>query len=227
MKRIKVVRKITLIIMLLLIPSIVSARSKTSCDYTLVADLKNLASNVNITYTYRVVNDEVYFDITLTNIQSDMYFIDSKDNKTYYYSDTNSGSITINDYSSGKITYTFYSNNSECLNEKLSTKYVNLPSYNKFYNYQECENITNYVACKKWTQYTGSYEDFKKDIDNYLSKQVKEAEEEVIADETWLNKLVKFYTSYYYIILPLFVGLIVGILYLVKYIKHRRNRFKL
>lgn len=227
MKKIRVVRKITLIIILLLIPNMVSARSKTSCDYTLLANLKNLASNVDITYTYKIVNDEVYFDVTLTNIQSDMYFIDSKDNKTYYYTDTNNGVITINDYPSGKITYTFYSNNNECLNEKLSTKYVNLPSYNKFYNYPECNNINNYIACRKWTQYTDSYEEFKKDIDNYLSKQKQETTEEVIVEETWFNKLVKFYTSYYYIILPSVIGIVVGILYLVKYIKHRRNRFKL
>ena len=62
-----------------------------------------MANNVDVTYTYKINNEDAYFDITLANIQSDMYFIDNYTGRTYYYNDTNNGTITLNDYPSGTV----------------------------------------------------------------------------------------------------------------------------
>lgn len=225
MKKIRVIYII--VFLFCLFPNIVIARSKTKCDYTLLSNIKNMTNNINITYTYHIENDIAYFDITLTNLKEDIYFIDNTTNKAYYYTDTNNGEITINNYSINKVSYSFYSNNSECLDEKLTIKYVNLPLYNYYYNYPECEGVTNLKACEKWSGYVASEEEFRNTVNSYKNKNSNNENSISLQDTTWFNKLVKMYTTYYYIITPLFVGVIVGIVYLIKYIEHRRNRFKI
>lgn len=212
-----------LLFILLLLPSMVLARSKTKCDYTLVSNLKKLTSNVDVTYTYRIDDIYVYYDITLSNIQPDMYFIDTINDKTYYYSDTVNGEITLKDYYSGKVTYSFYSNNNECLNEKLGVKTVNLPYYNSYYEFSECEGLENYKLCQRWSKFDGTYDDFLNSIDRY--NDYSYGEEYFDNKLNWFDKLIGFYIKYYYILLPLTIMVFVGILYFVRYIKNRLNRF--
>ena len=217
-------RLLLLVIVLMFFPCMVSARSKTSCDYTLLSNLKKLSSNIDITYTYRIVDDNVYFDITIANIQNDIYFVDNKNDKTYNYVDTDNGVITIRNYYSGKVKYTFYSNNNECLNEKLSVRYVNLPYYNKYYNYEECIG-KNISVCNKWnSSYIDDYT-FEKNIKNYNNQPNVSNDEEINKNLNIIDKIIIIFSSYYYIVLPIIIILVVGILYLIKYIRNRRNRF--
>ena len=219
-------KKIILLI-IMFIPSMVLARSKTSCDYTLLSNLKNLASNVDITYTYRIDNDIAFFDVSITNLNSDIYIVDNIKNKTYYYEDTNNDMVTINDYLSGNVSYTIYSNNNECLNEKLTVKYVNLPYYNKYYKYVECTDLNEFKLCQKWVKYTGNYSDFVSQVNQYRQNLKMDIGNEVKHDESFFTKLIHFYLNYYYLVLPMLILLIVGILYLIRYIKNRLNRFKI
>lgn len=219
-------KKIILLI-IMFIPSIVLARSKTSCDYTLLSNLKNLASNVDITYTYRIENDIAFFNVSITNLSSDMYIVDNYKNRTYYYEDTNNGIITINDYLSGNISYSIYSNNIDCLNEKLTVKYVNLPYYNKYYKYDECSGIEEFNLCQKWVKYDGFYDDFIDKTNEYRLSLNKNINSDNNVNDSFFTKLMHFYLKYYYLIIPLFILLIIGILYLIKYIKNRLNRFKI
>ena len=208
----------------MLIPISVFARTKTRCDYKLLSDLKKLTSNINTSYVYRIEDGIVYYDITLTNIQSDMYFVDNITSRTYYYGDTVNGEITLKDYYSGKVNYTFYSNNNECLNEKLGNKIVNLPYYNDFYNYDECNGHENYKLCQRWTEFNGTYYDFLNNIERYIDYGNDDNYEDSI-DINWFDKLVSMYINYYYILLPITIILVVLVLYLIKYIKNRLNRF--
>lgn len=219
---------LSFVVLLLILPCVVSARSKTGCDYTLLANLKKIASNVNTSYTYRIIDDIVYFDITLTNIHNDIYFVDNSTGNTYNFSNTNNGIITINDYKSGKVSFTFYSNNGDCLNEKLVVKSVNLPYYNKFYHRIFCEGIEEFSLCQRWIKYDGEYDDFLAATNSYKVSLLDDDEEVLgYVDESFFTKIIKYFTSYYYIILPISIILVVGIMYLVKYIKNRINRFDL
>ena len=217
-------KRIILFVMLF-IPSIVVARSKTSCDYTLLANMKKLASNINTTYTYRLIDDYVYFDITLTNIQSDMYIIDKNSKKTYYYKDTNNGVVTLKDYGSGKVNFIIYSNNNDCLKEKLAVKTVNLPFYNSFYNYPECDGIEQYKLCQRWTKYDGTLDNFIKSINNYKSKLSSNNISEEVVTNNLFTRIIKYYVDYFYILIPLTIGFVIGILYLYNFIKNKKNRF--
>lgn len=219
-------RNFIIIFVLMLLPSGVLARSKTSCDYTLLANLKKLSSNVNATYTYKVIDDVTYFDITLTNIQNDIYFVDNNTNKTYYYSDTNNGVITISDYYSGKVSYTFYSNNSECLDEVLSVKNINLPYYNKYYSYDECINNVDSKLCQRWSNNEIDYYNFIENVGKY-KENIENNVEETMNSDTWFDKLVNIYLNYYYIVVPSLIITIVILLYVVKWIRYRKNRFNI
>lgn len=220
-------RILLIICVLLLAPKVAFARSKTSCDYTLLANLKKLASNINVTYTYYIKDNEAYFDVTLTNLQENIYFTDNF-NRTYYYNNTLGGVITIPGYRSGKVTFTFYSNDSECLNEKLSVKYANLPYYNSFYNYEECKGIEEFSLCQKWSKSNYGYDEFRERTNKYKqSKNNSEVNNNEIISKNWFEKIVDLYLSYYYIITPLFILAVLGIMYSIKYIKYRLNRFNI
>ena len=217
-----------LFIMFLLLPSVVLAKSKTKCDYTLVSNLKKLVSNINITYTYHLSDDMANFDITLTNIPNDVYFIDNSNKQKYYYSDTNNGVITISNYASGKVSYAFYSNNNDCLNEKLMVKNVNLPYYNKLYNSEECMNIPDYSLCQKWITNNYNYYDYLDKINKYNSQLTSDKIDDNIDYEIkWFDRFIKFCLSYYYIVMPMIILVIVGIIYIVKLIKFKKNRFEI
>lgn len=221
-------KRVLLLILLLVFPGLVSARSKTSCDFTLLANLKKIVSNVDITYTYRLIDDKVYFDVTLTNITQDIYFVDNNNGGKYYYGDTNNGIITLDDYTSGKVSYSFYSNNGECLDEKLSIKNISLPYYNNLYNSDLCSGIEDYSLCQKWIKNNYSYYDYLYKIKDYRSKLNNNNVEEIVNDNSnWFDKLISFVLSYYYILMPLVILVILGVIYLVKMIKFRRNRFEI
>lgn len=210
-----------ILFLLLLIPASVLARSKTSCDYSLVSKLKGLVNNINITYSYEIDNDIVKYSIEFVNLTDDIYFIDNNSKVRY------ENNIIITDYLPGKYGFTFYSNNSECLDEKLTVKYVNLPYYNKYYKYDECNGIEQANVCQKWVRYDGGYNDFLDDINDY--KKSLETKSLIIDNnhKNWFDEFVVFFLSYYYIVMPIMILFIIGIIYLIKYIKFKRNRFEI
>ena len=220
-------KRYIIFLILFLIPFNVLARSKTSCDYTLLSKLKGLANNVNISYTYELNDDKVKFKIDFTNLNDDIYFIDNKSKIKYYYSDTNNGIISIDNYSSGYASFKFYSNNSECLDELLVIKNVNLPYYNKYYKYDECKGLKNINICQKWYKYDGGYSDFQEDILNYKKQLNNDSIIEKNVSNTLFDKFVSFFLSYYYIVMPALIVIVLGIIYLFKYISFKRNRFKI
>lgn len=214
------------IIILFLMPSFVFAKSKTSCNYTLVSNLKKLVSNVNMTYSYRISDGSVYYDITFTNIQPDLYFYDKIYDRYYSYDDTNNGVITLSEYYPGNVSFTFYSRHSECNDEKLSVKSVSLPYYNRYYDDDLCDGIEDYNLCQRWINYNGTYTYFKEQVQNYRYSLIsKNDNNDIVIKKSFLTKLIEYFTSYYYIILPLSIMIFVGVLYLIKFIKNRLNRF--
>lgn len=213
-------KKIFLFIILLM-PGTVLGWS--DCDRALVSKYKKLLGNINISYTYKMENNDVLYDVTLSNIQSDMYFMDTSNSKKYYYSDTNNGEITISNYEPGTVKYIFFLNNSECEDQKLNVLNVNLPYYNRYYNLPECQGKENYKLCNRWIKYDGTEDEFLYQIKRY------ESNDDIVENDdislSWFNKIISLYTTYYYILLPLTIFIVVGILYLIKYIKNRLNRF--
>ena len=129
-----------------------SALSYGGCDSSTISVLKKLVNNINISYSYEIVDNNAFFDITLNNIPNNVYLVDSINQKKYVYSDTENGELTINGYKNineGK--YIFYVNNGICDGIKLGTKYYKLPIYNTRRNSGLCADIPNYSLCKRHT----------------------------------------------------------------------------
>lgn len=193
------------------------------CEYSDVARLKKLVTNINVTYNYRIVNNTAYFDVTLTNLTTDMYVMDNV-NKQKYYNIVN-GELTIYNYATNSVTFKIYSNKNECRDILLGSKYATLPIYNSYYKADVCKNVENLVYCNKWVSKSYSYDEIKKAVDEYNEKQENQNKPtpEPVHIKTFWEKLLSLYISYYYIILPVIIALcIVGI-----QIKKRTSRFKL
>ena len=196
------------------------SNTNASCTYSRTADLKRLASNVNVTYNYNIVDNTATFDIKFANLTSDIYVYDSYNDKKY----NQSGEIIISKVQDGtKYRFFIKSNDSNCKDEVLLTKYVTLPKYNKFYGDPLCEGIESYALCQRWGSFNiNNYEDYVYQIKKYkasLEKNNKPIIEE--EEQSFLEKVGKFLLKYYVFIL---LGIIV-VCSLIIYILRKKDKF--
>lgn len=194
------------------------------CEYSQISRLKSFVSNINFSYDYYIDNDNVYFNITLTNLVPGIYFIDSTTNKKYSYYDSVNGEITITGYNVSNGNYKFYTELNECYGVKLGNRYYKFPKYNRHYNDPLCKENTNYSLCQKWVSVTYSRDEFEAMINKYKNTEQENNEKddtEIIYKQTYLDKVVEFYVDYYYILL----GGIIIICITIMIISSRRNRF--
>lgn len=195
------------------------------CDSSVLSKYKSLVTNINITYDYHISDNQAYFDVTLTNIVPNMYFIDIYNNKTYTYNDTNNGEITIRNYTNASGSYKFYLQTSGCDGNSLGTKYYKFPTYNVYYNDPMCSDIPNYSLCQKWTNVNYSYDKFESSILEYkASLEEQPLEEEIIEyNKSTLDIIVDLYVKYYYY----FLIAIILVCCSIMVISRRKNKFKL
>lgn len=217
-------KKILLIIIMILFGmSSVKSLTYGGCDYSTVSKFKSLVSNINIYYDYHISGNQAYFDITLTNITPNMYFLDMEKNITYTYNDTNNGEITIKGYSNQSGSYKFYLQ--ECNNVLLGTKYYKFPTYNIYYNDPLCSDIPNYSLCRKWVDINYSYDEFERRVEEYKSRVEEEdlKPTNIEYHKSILEIIADIYVNYYYyffIAIILVCGSII-------FINRRKNKFKL
>lgn len=189
-----------IIVFLMLILSI--NKVSAACDNSKIARLRKIAGNINLSYSYIVNNNIADFTVTVNNLFTGMYMIDSKTGLTYYGND--SGEVIIPGYrfiNSGK--YTIYS--SEC-NIKLNTKYYKMPVYNIYYGDKACKGMENYYLCQRWQEVNLSHDEFLLKIDErkaYLEELEKQNQK---IEENWFDKIINFIRNYgYYIMLGIIV----------------------
>lgn len=200
-----------------------NALSYGGCDYSTVSRMKSIISNINLSYDYKIVNNEAYFSVTLTNLTNDLYFYDTTKEKSYYYNNTNQGEITIYDYTSSG-SYKFYSNNPSCKGIYLGSKYYTFPKYNLYYGDPLCSDVPNYSLCQKWQPVNYSRDEFEEKILEYKNSKEDTEEELVIEyEKTIIDKIVDIYVKYYYY----FLGGIIILLTPIIVISNRKDRFKL
>lgn len=221
-------KKINLIVLFLFIISLktsTEALTYGGCEYSEISKLKSYVSNINLSYNYRIVDNQAYFDIVLSNIVPGIYFVDSETGITYTYNSSYDGEVVIKDKLNGRNgVFKFYSENSNCYGTKLGDKYYNLPTYNIYHTDSLCVDNPNSKFCKKWREITFSYDELKKALEE---KEISGIEDEEISDEiiiyeaTLLDSFVRFYVDYYYIILVLIILICISIMILDK----KKNRF--
>ena len=138
------------------------------CDYQRQAELSRLASNVQFSYNYQVVDYYPQFMITATNLTDDIYMVDN-----YGTMFSGKSEFTASYKAGNTITYTFYSNDANCRGEEISKRYVNLPEFNPRYNSDECKLYPNFSLCQMWTDTSFSAEQFESRLEEYKQEKSK------------------------------------------------------
>ena len=190
---------------------------KAVCNYQEDSRVKQLASNVFISYDYH--NDTNTFSIVLTNLHPDIYIYDTVKRQFYYYN--GSSNMTIDGYKPGEnVKFNIHSNLSNCQGQVKYFQYISLPFYNQYYLDPLCEGLDEYSLCQKWTTHgIKKYEDFVKEVTAYkLSLENSTVEEPVIVPTitkttTFIDFLLNYY---YYILIIIIIGCLSGMYYLTK-----------
>lgn len=218
------------IFLILLFCDNIGALNYRGCDSSKISRLKSLISNINISYEYKLINGTPSFDVTINNIPSDVYFVDSKDiyygevQKKYYFSDTKNGELTIYNYYGKGGSYKFYSNIQGCKEVLLGKKYYKFPVYNPYYGDSLCEGISNYSLCQKWVNVSYSHQEFEEKINEYKkSKEIKQENQNITYEKTIIDYIVDLYVKYYYLFL---IGIIVVFIPVI-IVKKRKDKIKL
>lgn len=184
---------------------------KAYCSDEEVIRLSNLAKNVNASYMYD--ENTKRFQITFTNTTDDIAIFDFSSNK--YYSSY--PEITIKNFKSGKYKFYIYAKDKNCYEEELTSKYIELPFYNQYYDSIECQKFREYSYCNKWLQSNLSYDIWKQKIDEYNNIKEENIKEETIPKSVLdiiREMIIELYVNYYYIFLPLIISSLCLIIYL-------------
>lgn len=184
-----------------------------TCDAAENNKLTGLAVNVNVTYeeaegeldpdeysppdglTEEELKNYVakyyYFNIYISNLTEDLYVVvhNSNDNTntTYYYEDSENGIIKIewdNILSITNLTITVYSSNStNCSGTKLTTKYLTLPKYNEYSEYDLCRGKENFYLCNRYLSVnTVGFDQFEQLLQKYSSGKINADGEEILEE---------------------------------------------
>ncbi|MBE6155084.1 MAG: hypothetical protein E7163_05925 [Firmicutes bacterium] len=217
-------KKIILLLLLCLINIRAYSLTYGGCDYSLVSRLKSLVTNINISYSYNIIENRPYFDVTITNLIPEVYFVDTLTNSTYTYNTTQDGEITIYNYTGDSGSFKFYSAIDACYGISLGTKYYKFPTYNVYHADPICSDIPNYSLCKKWVKVNYSKEEFEKKVLEYKkTDDVIEEKKDLEPEKTFVDIIIEIYIKYYYY----FLGSIIIICSTIIIIHNKKNKFKL
>ena len=218
-------KKILFFVIALLSPMIVNAASCSDVEY---ANVSKLASNVKLSYEYKIdENNNITYIITFTNLTSDMRILDNKLVKIYQ------GFRTGGDFShisnvGGSYNYEIYS--IKC-GAKLTNKTIHIPNYNKLAIDKRCNGLEEYNVCNRWSDYTADEEKFEKDLkaakEDYKKKNdAKKANAK--REPTFMDRLIRFVAKYIVIIVgALLILILLGNLIYKKHKEKTEFNFKL
>lgn len=202
------------LLLLALLPSTVNA--SIFCSYETKTYLKQLASNVNVSYDFVEQEDRAIFKLTFSNVHKNLIIREKNTERSFYPSSSSDLSeIVLENYESGK-TYQFdiYSNVSDCDDEILMTLYVNLPYYNSYYREDVCKGLDSYDLCTRWHQHGLSKEKFIETVAKYKESLKEEpTQKEEKETNNIFTLILSFYLHYYYIILPIIIVVFGFIIY--------------
>ena len=212
-----------ILFMLLFYKTNIHALTYGGCDFSDVARMKQVVTNVSITYDYKIVNNKAYFDVTISNLTNDIYIKDNYANKEYYK--FTNGELVIHNVSDGSISLKFNSNKKECKGLLLGTKYEQFPIYNKYYNNDVCKDMEGFSQCEKWVSKAYTLDEIKAAIKKYNDSLKENPEEPTkeIYKKTFFDKLIDFYVKYYLV----FLISIIGVCMIIILVHRKRSQFKI
>jgi hypothetical protein len=165
------------------------------CDYNELARLKNIASNINVSYDYIEQEDKMVYTIFFNNIQDGVTI---KNVNGEVLTNIVEDRVIINDYiSDGVDVFTVNGEVPFCKSGELSKIYLNLPFYNKFYKLPVCNNL-DYEYCDRFFRHSLSEETFIARVNEY-KKEINDDKEKETIKKYWFEYINEYY--YYTLIL--------------------------
>lgn len=198
----------------------INTKAISWCSNNEKASLKKLATNINVSYNYKINNNKATFDVTISNLLPNMYFI-AEDGNKYYSNTTNNGEITFYNLVQGHSFRFDVYGNGVCDDELLYTFYATTPTYNRFYNLNVCENAKEYKLCQRWVKHELTQNEFINEVKNYINDRDKNIN---IEEENKINPfsyVLNFIQMYYIHIIVIIAVIIITI----KFIKYKKDTF--
>lgn len=171
-------------------------------------NLSKIAQNVTVVSLFD--ENTATFKLVFSNVTPDVYIFDVS-NRQYYYS-TGIDITTQVYYPGSRYQFIFYSNAYGCDKQVVYSKYITLPDYNPLYKDENCKGLENHKICNKWSIVNMSYDEFKAQTQKLREKnEVEEKPQEYV--KGMFDYIIEFILKYNYIMLPLALITLVGLIY--------------
>lgn len=202
-----------------------SVNAASICDDKNASDYKYVASNVNVIYTYKMIDDKPVFTITFTNLFYGNVIKDNLGHRYTYMDFQSETELSLDGYSDNQR-LTFYIYENDCGSRLLATKYVTLPKYNSLSTDPICKGVENYSLCQRWGEINVSYDEFVKKVTAYKESKKKIVVEEkpFVAELSLRDKIFRF-VGKYYVYLVSAVVLVILFLAALKSVSLKKNQF--
>ena len=184
----------------------------SECNTNEYKTLKALSKKIKVSYLFdennKVFNVNIYnlsdkFNVSLSN---GMYMFGSNSPKRELGIFEPGSSFKISIYTSSKT---------GCPDEVYNTIKINIPYYNKYSEYKECDNNYTLDICKKWYNTAQlTEEQFKSEINDLESKK---------EESGFAKTIISFITGNWMFIIPIAI-IIILILIVVKVKKNKKAR---
>lgn len=193
--------------------------SNAECSYERQAELSKIASNVQFSYTYEVVEGTPQFNVNIINLTNDIYVQYTNDMFRPIISGV--GEKTIAGTNGSTMNFAIYSNDNNCRGEKIITKYLNIPKFNDLSNTDECKKNPNFKYCQVWTDNESiTTEQFKTTLEEYETNN--EANDDLEETDIW-TQIKEILIQNKIVVIISGICMVFLILYSVYCFKQRRN----
>jgi len=183
------------------------------CNNESKVKYSEMAKNISVNYEYQEVDNDVIFNIKITNIPETFIIEDVRNHKTYNYSSSELVIPNVSKNTSYK--FNVLKDDQFCSWEIFYTHYINIPAYNYYYKDEVCKGIEDYKLCNKWLNINLSYDEWKNKVIEY--KNSLNQDDDIIRDEkgkSILDIIIDFYLDWYYLILPSIIIISLASIYL-------------
>ena len=204
---------LSIITFLLVIPNVYAI---TRCDWDDIYRIQDVADKITIeSELFKDENGKETgtFNLIIKGITEDLYIKDNLTNETYYYEDSELGTLILKNKESSS--YSFSINYDYCDEMLIKTIRYKLPKYNHYANDPLCEGITGEEldVCDKWYS--------KKLDDDTFKQKIEEYKESLgISNNDTNNKVMEFVKKYYIY----FIGIIIAIIIIISVIVVNKKR---
>jgi len=181
--------------------------SNAECSYERQAELSKIASNVQFSYTYEYNTDNgVIMNIITNNITNDVYVVNE-------HNQTLQAPEDIRRYPGAKsYSFEIYSNDPNCKGELLLTRYISLPTYNRYSEYQECKTHPEFEYCQIWLN---TADLTKSGFDEKLNSQLQSEnvnDDSELEEKLTVEQILELLKQHYYIFIAIIILIIAVII---------------